>query len=75
MAYEYLQYHKTMDKYTDSFIVVDTYFGESYVRHLVIKCEYKEDGITKNKYIHTNPDKLTEWIETRRQSRINQIIK
>ncbi len=70
MAYEYLQYHKTMDKYTDSFIVVNIYFGD-----LIIKCEYKEDGIIKNKYIHTDPDKLAEWIETRRQSRINQIIK
>ena len=81
MAYEYLQYHKTMNSYTDSYSVVDIYFGRIIspsvkdAKHLIIKCEYKEDNIIKNKYVHASPDKLAEWIETRRQSRINEIIK
>lgn len=76
MAYEYLQYYKTMDDYTDSYSVVDTYFEESYRgKNLVIKCEYKEDGITKNKYIHTDPSKIAHWIEYHRETILNKIIK
>jgi hypothetical protein len=77
IAHQYLKYKRTMNRYTKNFDIVNIfteYDSPGVNQHIVIRCEYEEQGKINHKNIHINMNKFNDWLKIHRDNLLDELL-
>lgn len=77
IAYLYLKYCNTIT-FTNHFVISDIYYEEvspGMNSYPVIRCEYLENNRKSHKNIHVDLNRFIDWIKSRRENILDEILK